>query len=60
MILVVGARGGDKEIRYPRSGAAIRRGAGVETETTSSSEAYAAFPHWRPARPEGWNDFPWA
>lgn len=60
VILMVGARGGDKEIRYPRSEPAIRVGAGVETETTSPAEAYAPFPHWRPARPEGWNDFPWA
>jgi uncharacterized cupin superfamily protein len=60
VILMVGARSRDKEIRYPRSEAATRRGAGVEEETSSAAEAYAPFPHWRPARPEGWNDLPWA
>jgi uncharacterized cupin superfamily protein len=60
VILMVGARSGDKEIRYPLSEAATRLGAGVEKETSSPSEAYAPFPHWRPARPEAWDDFPWA
>jgi uncharacterized cupin superfamily protein len=60
LILMVGARSGDKEIRYPRSEAAIRQGAGVEKETSSASEAYAPFPHWEPARPEHWSELPWA
>jgi len=60
VILMVGARDGDKEIRYPRSEPAVLAGAGVDTETTSPAEAYVPFPHWRPARPEGWNDLPWA
>jgi uncharacterized cupin superfamily protein len=60
VILMVGARSEDKGIRYPRSGAATRLGAGVEKETSSPAEAYAPFPHWKPARPEAWNDLPWA
>jgi len=31
--------------------AALRRGAGVETETHSPHEAYSPFPHWQPGRP---------
>ena len=60
VILMVGARIEGKGIRYPRSEAAIRRGAGVEKQTSSPSAAYAPFPHWGPARPEGWQDLPWA
>ncbi len=48
---MTGARREDGEIGYPRSEAARRRGAGVETETHSPHEAYAPFPHWRPGRP---------
>src|SRR5205823_1823987 len=47
VILMVGARTGTRAIVYPRSEQALRHGAGVETETTSPSEAYARFPHWR-------------
>ena len=36
---------------YPRSELALRHGAGVEAETTSSAEAYAPFPKWLPGRP---------
>jgi hypothetical protein len=32
----------------------------VESETSSPAEAYAPFPHWRAARPEGWDELPWA
>jgi uncharacterized cupin superfamily protein len=51
VLLAVGARRDDATgIVYPRSDAALRHGAGVEEETTSPQEAYAAFPHWRNAR----------
>lgn len=40
-ILMVGARGEDRGIRYPVSEAAARYGASVETETTDPREAYA-------------------
>jgi len=39
----------DLEPIYPRSEVALARGAGVETETDSSREAYAPFAHWRPS-----------
>jgi uncharacterized cupin superfamily protein len=51
VILMVGARTGEREVVYPRSEAALRRGAGVEVETSSANEAYAPFPHWQPKRP---------
>ena len=54
LIFMTGARtdGRDKGLVYPRSELALRHGAGVERETTSSSEAYARFPPWQPGRPE--------
>jgi hypothetical protein len=45
---------------YPSSDPARSRGAGVEGETSSASEAYAPFPHWQPGRPAGWDRLPWA
>ena len=53
VILMTGRRTADKSIVYPRSDLARRRGAGVDVETTSPSEAYAPFPHWRPGRDDG-------
>jgi uncharacterized cupin superfamily protein len=41
VVLMTGARTTDRTIVYPRSDAARRHGAGVETETRSPSEAYA-------------------
>jgi uncharacterized cupin superfamily protein len=62
VIFMVGAREGwpEKGIVYPRSEVALRHGAGVETETTSPPEAYAAFPKWKPGPPETWEGLPWA
>jgi uncharacterized cupin superfamily protein len=60
IILMIGGRTGEKRIVYPASEPARRHGAGVETETTSPSEAYAPLPHWQPGRPDGWNRLPWA
>jgi uncharacterized cupin superfamily protein len=60
VILMAGRRSSDRNIVYPRSEPAVRRGAGVETETSSAAEAYAPFPHWQPERPEGWDGVPWA
>ena len=48
VLLMVGARSPDRSIVYPRAGAALRHGAGVETETRSPAEAYAPFAHWQP------------
>lgn len=44
VVLAVGARGGRKGIVYLVERAALRRDAGVEVETTKSTEAYARFP----------------
>jgi len=58
LVLAVGAR--DKSAgpdwgAYPADEAAIRRGAGVEQETTSPHEAYARFPDRSPVPyREGW------
>ena len=58
LVLAVGAR--DKSTgpdwgAYPADEAAIRRGAGVEQETTSPPEAYARFPDRSPVPyREGW------
>jgi uncharacterized cupin superfamily protein len=60
VIFMIGGRTREKSIVYPRSEPALRRGAGVETETSSPAEAYAPFPHWQPGRPENWRGLPWA
>ena len=58
---MTGAREGwpEKGTVYVRSELALRHGAGVEAETTSSAEAYAPFPKWLPGRPESWDGLPW-
>lgn len=60
VILMIGARGSDKTIVYPRSDAALDHGAGVETETDSPAEAYAPFAHWKNERPNFWDRLPWS
>jgi uncharacterized cupin superfamily protein len=60
VIFMTGRRSREREIVYPDSELARRHGAGVETETSSPSEAYAPFPHWQPERPESWDLLPWA
>jgi uncharacterized cupin superfamily protein len=60
VLFMVGARREGKSIVYPRSDAALARGAGVETETDSPPEAYAPFPKWGLGRPDGWDSLPWA
>jgi uncharacterized cupin superfamily protein len=59
VIFMMGGRTREKSIVYPPSAIARRHGAGVQTETSSPSEAYASFPHWRPGRPDAWNELPW-
>jgi uncharacterized cupin superfamily protein len=56
VVLAVGARGRRRKgYVYPVSGAAQKHGAGVETETTSASEAYGGFAGWnRSLYQEGW------
>jgi uncharacterized cupin superfamily protein len=59
VIFMSGGRGVNKVIVYPRSELAISHGAGVETETSSPSEAYAPFPKWKDGRPKSWDGLPW-
>jgi uncharacterized cupin superfamily protein len=56
----VGSRSPGSTVVYPRSELALRRGAGVETETHSGREAYAGHGEWRLQRPERWDELPWA
>jgi uncharacterized cupin superfamily protein len=58
LVFMTGARTEPKHTVYPRSELALDHGAGVETETDQSSEAYAAFPKWQPGRPDG-QKLPW-
>jgi uncharacterized cupin superfamily protein len=60
VIFMVGARTSARNVVYPRSEAALDRGAGVEVETSSATEAYAPFPDWLPKRPGEEVGFPWA
>jgi uncharacterized cupin superfamily protein len=60
VIFMTGARTGEKETVYPSSDLARRHQAGVDAETRSAAEAYAAHPHWQPERPTGWSGWPWA
>jgi uncharacterized cupin superfamily protein len=60
VIFMTGARTAERRIVYPRSDLARDHGAGVESETSSPSEAYSPFPHWQPERPGQWNRLPWA
>jgi uncharacterized cupin superfamily protein len=59
VIFLVGSRAREKDTVYPDSDLARGHGAGVEIETRSPSEAYAALPHWQPDRPSGWDGLPW-
>ena len=61
VIFMTGARKGwpEKGIVYPRSELALRHGAGVESETTVPTEAYARLPEWRPGPPASWDGLPW-
>jgi uncharacterized cupin superfamily protein len=60
VIFMAGGRTREERIVYPRSELARRHGAGVETETTEPTEAYASFPRWQPGPPTGWAGLPWA
>jgi uncharacterized cupin superfamily protein len=61
VIFMAGARGGDPEENlYVRSELALRHGAGVETDTKISREAYAPFDRWKPGPPASFDGLPWA
>jgi quercetin dioxygenase-like cupin family protein len=61
VIFMTGARAGWPEtgVVYVRSEIALRHSAGVEQDTSSPAEAYAAFPKWLPGRPASWAGLPW-
>jgi uncharacterized cupin superfamily protein len=64
VLLCAGNRDPDEETFwrvYKRSEAALRYGASVEQETSSSAEANAPFrDRWRVERPESWSELPWS
>ncbi|WP_028063378.1 cupin domain-containing protein [Solirubrobacter soli] len=51
VIFMAGAREHRGSAVYTRDETALEHGAGVETETTQPSEAYATFGKWRPGPP---------
>jgi uncharacterized cupin superfamily protein len=59
VLLMLGARGEGRQLRYPVEPAAQAHGAGVAEETASAREAYAEHPHWALGRPESWDALPW-
>jgi uncharacterized cupin superfamily protein len=59
VIFMAGARTNARATVYGRSELALRRGAGVERETSESHEAYAPFPDWREGPPTTWDGLPW-
>jgi uncharacterized cupin superfamily protein len=52
VLFMAGAREHRGSALYTRDEAALKHGAGVETETPHSKEAYAGYPKWRNGRPE--------
>jgi uncharacterized cupin superfamily protein len=60
VILMVGARSEDEQLRYPVSELAARYGASSEVETPDPSVAYARFERPTRGRPAYWARLPWA
>jgi len=60
VIFMAGARTAERDTLYVRSELALRHGAGVETDTPSSREAYAPFRRWQPGPPASYDGLPWA
>jgi uncharacterized cupin superfamily protein len=60
VILMVGARSEDEQLRYPVSELAARYGASAEEETPDPSVAYARFERPTRGRPAYWDRLPWA
>jgi uncharacterized cupin superfamily protein len=58
VIFMAGGRQG-RDTVYERSELALRHGAGVETETTESAEAYAQRAKWKAGPPATWRGLPW-
>ena len=60
IVLAVGARPEPERLRYPRSELAARYSASADEDTTEPREAYARFDRPQPARPDYWDQLPWA
>jgi uncharacterized cupin superfamily protein len=60
VILMVGARTPDEQLRYPTSELAARYGASVQETTTDPRQAYAPFEQPERGRPPDWDRLPWA
>ena len=60
IVLAVGARPEPERLRYPRSELAARYDASADEDTTEPREAYARFDRPQPARPDYWDQLPWA
>src|SRR6185312_9610821 len=58
VIFMAGAREHRGSAVYPRDEVALRHGAGAETETASSNEAYAPFAKWQPGPPARFDGLP--
>ena len=58
-ILMVGARGGEWQVRYPESELAARHRASADATTSDPEEAYADFAPGRRERPSSWSQLPW-
>ena len=61
VVFMAGARSKPRDDHvYVRSELALKHGAGVETETRHSAEAYAPFGRWKPGPPANFHGLPWA
>lgn len=60
VMVMVGVRSDDGTVFYPRDETASKHGASVDQDTSSPSEAYAPFGHWRLGRPDSWDELRWA
>jgi uncharacterized cupin superfamily protein len=59
VIFMAGARAHRGSAVYPRCETALRHGAGVESETSVSREAYAPHRPWRRGPPASFDGLPW-
>jgi uncharacterized cupin superfamily protein len=60
VILMVGGRSGDSQVRYPVSELAARHNASAVQDTSDPDEAYGTFEPSRRGRPSYWSQLPWA
>jgi uncharacterized cupin superfamily protein len=60
IVLAVGRRPEDEQLRYPKSELAEKYGASAEADTPDPREAYARFERPEPRRPDYWDELPWA